>query len=152
MRNNRVHLAVLVACLSLGCQDVKRALPGATWHERVGWKAEDYFGDPAVIELCRAIDHKIYRSTTNQRLVPFVLADEQNRGHSWSPKHRADFERLLRWLENHGESIEEARQDRERWQSWSMHDGEFARNMAVEVAGRKEREAREQPEEDAVRP
>jgi len=31
-------------------------LPGATVHQRCGWKAEDYFTDPQVIALCRAIE------------------------------------------------------------------------------------------------
>jgi len=31
-------------------------LPGATVHQCCGWKAEDYFTDPQVIALCRAIE------------------------------------------------------------------------------------------------
>jgi hypothetical protein len=31
-------------------------LPGATVHQRFGWKAEDYFTDPQVIALCHAIE------------------------------------------------------------------------------------------------
>jgi uncharacterized protein len=27
-----------------------------SWHEKVGWKAEDFFSDPLVVELCEAIE------------------------------------------------------------------------------------------------
>ena len=31
-------------------------LPESRWHNRVGWKAENFFEDPKVIELCQAIE------------------------------------------------------------------------------------------------
>ena len=31
-------------------------VPSSRWHSRVSWKAEDYFNDPKVIALCRAIE------------------------------------------------------------------------------------------------
>ena len=31
-------------------------VPESRWHKRVGWKAEDFFEDAKVIELCRAIE------------------------------------------------------------------------------------------------
>jgi uncharacterized protein len=31
-------------------------IPDSRWHAQVGWKAEDYFHDPQVISLCKAIE------------------------------------------------------------------------------------------------
>ena len=31
-------------------------IPDSRWHAQVGWKAEDYFQDPQVISLCKAIE------------------------------------------------------------------------------------------------
>ena len=31
-------------------------IPDSRWHAQVGWKAEDYFKDPQIIALCRAIE------------------------------------------------------------------------------------------------
>jgi ankyrin repeat protein len=33
----------------------KKGGPTLTWYENKNWRAEDYFDDPQVIELCRAI-------------------------------------------------------------------------------------------------
>jgi len=44
----------VILCLS-GC-GVGAFLPGATFHQRCGWKAEAYFTDPLVIALCHAIE------------------------------------------------------------------------------------------------
>src|SRR5689334_16940629 len=49
-------IAFLILAALGGCQKVKRFLPYATWHEKHNWKAEDYFVDPQVIALCRAIE------------------------------------------------------------------------------------------------
>ncbi len=51
-----VNLCVAVLPLLLGCQQVKKVLPKSTWHEKFEWKAEDFFSDPQVIALCRAIE------------------------------------------------------------------------------------------------
>src|SRR5215471_13824001 len=40
---------VVVSCISA------TKVMGATFHENFGWKAEDYFTDPQVIALCKAI-------------------------------------------------------------------------------------------------
>jgi hypothetical protein len=39
-----------------GCQEIARMAPASTWHQKCGWKAEDYFDDPQVIALCKAIE------------------------------------------------------------------------------------------------
>jgi uncharacterized protein len=38
-----------------GCGDLN-LLPGRTFHQRCGWRAEDYFTDPKVVALCKAIE------------------------------------------------------------------------------------------------
>ncbi|WP_201766789.1 ankyrin repeat domain-containing protein [Rhodopirellula sp. SWK7] len=51
---------LLLLTLSVGCFDdgVRLKIPGVkrTFHEAVGWKAEDFFNDSAVVELCNAIE------------------------------------------------------------------------------------------------
>lgn len=43
-----------------GCSDVVQLSDlqpeGGSWHSKAGWQAEDYFSDPQVIALCRAIE------------------------------------------------------------------------------------------------
>ncbi|MFN7814139.1 MAG: ankyrin repeat domain-containing protein [Planctomycetia bacterium] len=48
-------IAVGLCCFAAGCGGLN-ALPGRTVHQRCGWKAEDYFTDPKVIALCKAIE------------------------------------------------------------------------------------------------
>lgn len=45
-------LILLLAPIAVGCG----ALAPSTWHSKFNWKAEDYFTDKQVIELCRAIE------------------------------------------------------------------------------------------------
>jgi len=40
---------------AVGC-GATNLLPSRTYHQRCGWKAEDYFTDPKVIALCKAIE------------------------------------------------------------------------------------------------
>jgi len=47
----------MLALAMLGTLGCDRAwLPARTFHQRCGWKAEDYFTDPKVIALCHAIE------------------------------------------------------------------------------------------------
>ncbi len=57
MNSRRVAIAVIIVCPALGC-GVLDWLPSRTFHQRCGWKAEDYFTDPKVIALCKAIEAK----------------------------------------------------------------------------------------------
>jgi hypothetical protein len=43
-------------CLATAGWGLLAMLPGATVHQRCGWKAEEYFSDPQVIALCHAIE------------------------------------------------------------------------------------------------
>jgi hypothetical protein len=53
MRLRATYLLVAVVTL-VGCGEASR-ITGTTWHQKFGWKAEDYFSDPQVIALCHAI-------------------------------------------------------------------------------------------------
>jgi hypothetical protein len=48
-------IAATLLSASTGC-GVVNLLPSRTFHQRCGWKAEDYFTCPKVIALCRAIE------------------------------------------------------------------------------------------------
>ena len=48
MWNLRLILAVCCSLLVLGC--------GRSWHDRINWRAEDYFDDTMVVKLCHAIE------------------------------------------------------------------------------------------------
>jgi hypothetical protein len=50
-----VSLGAVIVSGVAGCGLVNE-LPGRSFHQRCGWKAEDYFTDPQVIALCRAIE------------------------------------------------------------------------------------------------
>jgi uncharacterized protein len=52
MYKKSICLILLLTCFS-ACDGV---MPKQSWHQRIGWKAEDYFDDPKVIELCKAIE------------------------------------------------------------------------------------------------
>jgi hypothetical protein len=62
---------------------------------------------------------------------------------TWQAGQRQDFNAALKWLDAHGESVDQAKEDLKRWNSWSPTNGEYAKNMAAEVAERKAREAAE---------
>ncbi|MCE9526032.1 MAG: hypothetical protein K8R36_08260, partial [Planctomycetales bacterium] len=49
-------LIALAVCLSAAGCGLLNLLPGRTLHQTCGWTAEDYFDDPQVIALCRAIE------------------------------------------------------------------------------------------------
>jgi hypothetical protein len=50
-------VAGLMVSSAAGCGYLD-LLPGRTFHQRCGWKAEDYFTDSKVIALCKAIEAK----------------------------------------------------------------------------------------------
>jgi hypothetical protein len=105
--------------------------------------------DIALMLLEAGADHMIYEPNSNSRLVHLV--DEVGRlSEVWTPKQTADYQALVTWLEDHGESMEQAKADNQRWESWSITTGEYNRKMAQEVAARKAREARaKKPGDDA---
>jgi uncharacterized protein len=98
--------------------------------------------DIALMLLESGADHKIYVPQSNSRLIHLVLGEERRRSSVWTPQQRADYQKLVKWLVDHGESIEEAKADLERWNSWSRTTGEYQRKIAAEVAARKAKEAK----------
>jgi hypothetical protein len=105
----------------------------------VGWGGQ--YG-LALMLLEAGADHRIYPPKDNSRLIHRVI-EEESRLRRCTPDQKQDYQVLLKWLIDHGESIEEARADMARWESWSITTGEYNRKMAQEVAARKRREARE---------
>ena len=107
--------------------------------ESVSWGAQY---DIALLLLSEGADYKIYEPKRNTNLV-HIVAMEDDRKSMWTYKQTADYEKLVKWLEDHGESIERANTDIKRWQSWIMATGEFRREMDAEIAEREAREARD---------
>jgi hypothetical protein len=103
--------------------------------------------DIALMLLEAGADYRIYKPKSNSKLVHLVLSQER-RSAAWTPQQRADYQKLLGWLEDHGESLQEARADRERWKSWHHFDGEYSSKMDAEIAERKAQEAREEQATD----
>src|SRR5262249_17216644 len=53
----RKALYVKIDTIARKMQEIEWTLdPDSHWHQRVGWKAEDYFEDEKVISLCHAIE------------------------------------------------------------------------------------------------
>jgi hypothetical protein len=105
----------------------------------VGWGGQY---DIALDLLSAGASFRIYVPRENTRLIHRVVEEERRLPHC-TPKQRADYQKLLNWLVEHGESVEAARADMKRWASWSQTTGEFRRKMDAEVAARIAREAEE---------
>ena len=56
MRMLRENLVTAVIVSSAAGCGLLNLLPGRTIHQKCGWKAGDFFADPKVIALCRAIE------------------------------------------------------------------------------------------------
>jgi ankyrin repeat protein len=91
--------------------------------------------DIALQLLKSGADYRIYQPNSNRQLVHTVLSKE-DRIEKLSPQQRSDYKELLRWLEDHGVSLEDARADLKRWTA-PMTPDEYADMMAREVAARK---------------
>jgi hypothetical protein len=98
----------------------------------------------ALMLLEAGADYKIYMPKTNERLIHVVALINDNQRAMWSPQQAADYQKLVNWLESHGESMEVAKADIKRWQSYnSTTPDEFRRKMDAEIAQREAREAAE---------
>ncbi|MEX2168301.1 MAG: hypothetical protein WD851_03245 [Pirellulales bacterium] len=96
----------------------------------------------ALILLTSGADHRIYKPKSNTRLIHIVVGQERI-SEAWTPQQKAEYKQLVKWLEDHGESVVQAKADIERWRSWSTTTGEHHRKMDAEIAQRKARVARE---------
>jgi hypothetical protein len=82
-------------------------------------------------------DHQTYQHNEYRRLVHVVAGQERRLG-QYAPEQRDGFHKLVKWLEDHGESFEKAKADIARWDSWS--GATFRQKMDAEIAERKARE------------
>lgn len=103
----------------------------------------------ALALLEKGADHRIYKPRSNTRLIHIVLG-EVRRSKAWTSQQRNDYQRLVKWLEDHGESVVVAQADIDRWASWVGTPAQKAKLRRREVAERKAREkAAQQEQEDA---
>ena len=108
--------------------------------EAVGWGAQY---DIALLLLNLGADYKIYMPKTNQRLIHIVVGEEYRKP-TLSPQKAADYAGLIKWLEEHGESVDIAKADLKRWQSYHIGGtAEYRRKIDAEIAEREVREAAE---------
>ena len=94
----------------------------------------------ALMMLEAGADHRTYQHNEYRQLI-HVVAGQERRLHEYTPEQRAGFHELVKWLEDHGESYEEAKADIARWDSWS--GATFRQKMDAEIAERKAREKAE---------
>jgi ankyrin repeat protein len=106
----------------------------------VGWGGQF---DIALMLLEAGADPKIYQSNEVQKLSHVVVRQESGHLKTATPQQKADYDKLVKWLEDHGESMDQARADLKRWASWNNATGESRRNLDAEIAERKAREAAE---------
>ena len=95
--------------------------------------------DLALLMLEAGADFRKYMDDEHKRLIHLVVMQE-DRLDEYSPERRTQFRELVKWLEDRGESYEEAKADLARWASWGRASGEYDQKMAAEIAERKARE------------
>src|SRR5690606_37521126 len=71
--------------------------------------------DIACMLVDAGADIDILQAGSAQRLAHHVESDRRIRAPAWTPKQRAAYLRLVRRLEQRGESFEEIRRDLDRW-------------------------------------
>jgi ankyrin repeat protein len=105
----------------------------------VGWGGRF---DIALMLLEAGADYRIYQENQAQKLI-HVVARQDSRLSSYNAHQKADYQKVVEWLRKRGESVDSARADIKRWDSWSRTTGEYRRKMDAEIAERKAREARQ---------
>jgi hypothetical protein len=103
------RLAELGANLDLQVRGATAAMQATTWGGQY---------DIALALLEAGADHRVYLENNNSRLVHTVIAEER-RLSVMTPEQKASYVKLIQWLEDHGESFDEARADFKRWESWA---------------------------------
>ncbi|MBC8352362.1 MAG: ankyrin repeat domain-containing protein [Planctomycetes bacterium] len=108
--------------------------------QAVSWGGQYRF---ALMLLEAGADHTIYRPDQLSRLVHIVVWDQKRMAFA-IPEQKKDYAKLVEWLEQHGESIEEARKDAARWTARGkgrsstkmkqLNDAEIAERLAREQA------------------
>ena len=102
-------------------------------------QAVSWFGqyDLALMMLEAGADFRKYMENDAMRLIHVVVRMEHRLG-QYTPEQQAKFHELVKWLEDRGESYEQAKADIARWDSWS--GATFRQKMDAEIAERKARE------------
>jgi uncharacterized protein len=93
--------------------------------------------DLALGMLKAGANFRAYEENEVQRLIHVVVLQEA-RLEKGSPEQRANFQKLVSWLEQQGESYAQEEGNLDRWDSWSRSTGEFRRKMDAEIAERKD--------------
>ncbi len=109
--------------------------------------AVSWFGqyDIALMLLEAGANPGIYQSKGNQKLVHFVAAERGRVQRTTSAQQKADYGAIVQRLEDHGDSIEEARKDVDRWMEWGKVYP-IAKASKLMAEERAERIAREKAE------
>ena len=104
-------------------------------------QAVTWFGqyEVALMMLEAGAEYETYQHGEYRRLI-HVVAGQERRLNEQTPEQRSTFQKLVKWLEDHGESYEKAKEDIARWDSWGRTTGEFRQRMDAEIAERKARE------------
>jgi len=107
-----------------------------------GWFKQN---DLVLIMLEAGADFRKYDRKDRDRLIHRVVSQEFGTVglKALTPQMQADRAAVIKWLEDRGESYEEAKADIERWDSWGRTTGEYDRKMHAEIAERKAREKAE---------
>lgn len=106
----------------------------------VGWGGQF---DIALLLLEAGADPGIYQSNQAQKLTHVMVRQETGHLQYASPQQKEAYQKIVNWLEKHGESLDEARADLKRWATWSFTTGEFRRKLDAEIAARKAKETRQ---------
>jgi len=109
----------------------------------VGWGGQY---DIALMLLEAGADPKVYRAKSNKKLIHVVAQDESRASRSSDNKMKSEYNALVKWLAERGESLAKAKADNERWMEWGKlySPSEARRLIEREVAERKAREAAEE--------
>jgi hypothetical protein len=126
--NRLIALGADMNALSGG---VTPPMQAATWFTQ---------NDLVLIMLEAGADFRAYDHTESQRLIHMVVRQEFGTVglKALTPQMRVERDAVIKWLEDRGESYEEAKADIERWDSWS--GATFHQKMDAEIAERKARE------------
>ncbi len=100
--------------------------------------------DIALLLLEAGANPNVYIENQNKKLIHIVAMAKKGLGTS-TPQQEADLDKLVEWLEKHGQSIAEAEADYERWSKWTGSRSKQAEMRRAEIA---EREAREKAAQD----
>lgn len=127
------RLAKLGVDLDVPVRGATPAMQATTWGRQY---------DVALSLLEAGADYRVYRENSNSRLIHLVIQREHLLP-VMTEEQKADYNKLVQWLKDHGESFDEARADLKRWETWRLDLTQYRKRMDREIAVRKQREARE---------